>query len=132
MSQTDEAAIRALIENWARAVRNRDYAGILAYHAEDLLMFDLPPPLQSKGIAAYRETWDLFFSCTPAPVTFDIEHLDVVAGDDVAFATALMRCDESGSDGGRVRLDFRLTVGLRRIGGQWTVLHEHHSEPAKD
>lgn len=24
-------------------------------------MFDLPPPLQCKGIEAYEQTWDLFF-----------------------------------------------------------------------
>jgi ketosteroid isomerase-like protein len=24
----------------------------------------------------------------------------------------------------------RLTVGLRRIGGRWVVVHEHHSVPA--
>jgi ketosteroid isomerase-like protein len=29
-------------------------------------------------------------------------------------------------------LDFRLTVGLRKIDGQWTITHEHHSVPAED
>jgi len=52
----DEAAIRGLIENWAKAVRNKDIDGILANHALDILMFDVPPPIQSKGIDAYRKT----------------------------------------------------------------------------
>jgi ketosteroid isomerase-like protein len=27
-------------------------------------------------------------------------------------------------------LDFRLTIGLRKIEGQWLITHEHHSVPA--
>ncbi|WP_222110279.1 nuclear transport factor 2 family protein [Mesorhizobium amorphae] len=27
-------------------------------------------------------------------------------------------------------LDFRLTIGLRKIGGRWLFMHEHHSIPA--
>jgi hypothetical protein len=51
---TDEAAIRALLEDWARAVRAKDLKGILANHSQEVLMFDLPGPLESKGIDAYR------------------------------------------------------------------------------
>jgi ketosteroid isomerase-like protein len=58
----DEIAIRDLVENWARAVRARNLNGILANHSPDILMFDVPPPVQSKGIEAYKKTWDLFFS----------------------------------------------------------------------
>jgi hypothetical protein len=34
---------------------------ILAHHERDIVMFDLPPPLQCRGIEAYKQTWDLFF-----------------------------------------------------------------------
>jgi hypothetical protein len=54
----DEAAIRALVENWAKAVRARDLDGVLRHHLADILMFDVPPPLASKGIDAYRKTGD--------------------------------------------------------------------------
>jgi ketosteroid isomerase-like protein len=30
-----------------------------------------------------------------------------------------------------VDLDFRLTVGLRKIDCQWTIVHEHHSVPSE-
>jgi len=126
----DEAAIRELVEVWARAVRAKDFDGILANHSTDMLMFDVPPPLESKGIEAYRKTWDLFFSASPDPIAFAIQHMDIVAGADVAFVTALMRCAEKGRNGERIKLEFRLTVGLRKIDGQWMVLHEHHSIPA--
>jgi len=53
---TDQATIRGIVENWARAVRTKNIDGILANHSSDVLMFDVPPPLQSEGIGAYKKT----------------------------------------------------------------------------
>lgn len=127
---TDEAAIRQLVEDWARAVRAKDLEGILAHHSPKMLMFDVPPPLESKGIDAYRKSWDLFFAWSDDPVVFDFNEMDITAGNDVAYVAALMRCAGTEANGERIQLEFRLTIGLRKIGGQWTVMHEHHSIPA--
>ena len=127
---TDEAAIREVIEGWTRSVRAKNFEGILAHHSAEMLMFDVPPPFESKGIEAYRKTWELFYSAQPEPIAFDIQRMDVVAGVDVAFVTALMRCAEKGRNQETIALDFRLTIGLRKINGHWMILHEHHSVPA--
>jgi ketosteroid isomerase-like protein len=65
---------------------------------------------------------------------FDIEELAVTAGQDVAFAVAIMRCgpDSSSNPADKDGFLFRLTVGLRRVGGDWRITHEHHSQPASD
>ena len=127
---TDELLIRKLIDNWAKAVRAKDYDSILAHHSANMVMFDVPPPLESKGLEAYRKTWDLFFSASPEPIAFDIQRMDIIAGADVAFVAALMQCAEKGLNGERTKLEFRLTIGLQKIDGHWTILHEHHSVPA--
>ena len=125
----DEGAIRELIENWSTAVRNKNLDGILANHSPDILMFDVPPPIQSKGIEAYKKTWDLFFHWSPDKPIFEIQKMNITAGNDVAFVTASMRC--AGKTENENGLDFRLTVGLRKIGEEWVVTHEHHSIPAE-
>src|SRR5437867_7277975 len=125
----DEAEVRRLVEEWAAAVRRKDLTEILRHHSPDILMFDVPPPLQSKGLDAYKRTWDLFFSWSRDPVVFDIAEISVTAGSDVAFVAAVMRCSERETSGKDIDLEFRLTVGLRKIGAQWVVLHEHHSIP---
>jgi ketosteroid isomerase-like protein len=103
--------------------------GILRHHSPHFVMFDVPPPLQSKGIHAYRDTWPLFFGASPEPPVFDIVDLRITAGADVAFAVALMRCIVvTGNDSSN--LDFRLTICFEKIAGQWTFMHEHHSIPA--
>ena len=131
-SSQDEVAIRDIVESWADAIRRRDFDGILQNHSSDIVMFDVPPPFQSKGIEAYKKTWDLFFSCSSDPVVFDIITMTITAGTDVAFVVATMRCTEPGPGGVRKGLDFRLTIGLCKIGDQWIITHEHHSVPAED
>jgi uncharacterized protein (TIGR02246 family) len=132
MNETaDETAIRKLIEDWAAAVRRQDREGILRDHAADLVMFDVPPPLESRGLEAYQATWELFFRWARKPVLFDITRIEIRAGNEVAFAVALMRCASKQPDGTDLDLDFRLTVGLSKLGGRWTVVHEHHSIPAE-
>ena len=85
MTETNETAVRDLLERWAAAVRAKNMS----------------------------DKW-----------------LEVVAGDDVAFAFAHMQCVEPTERVQRTPLDFRLTVGLRKVEGHWIIVHEHHSVPA--
>jgi uncharacterized protein (TIGR02246 family) len=130
-NNSSNTQIRKLIEDWAEAVRNKDLNGILAHHSKDVVMYDLPfPLLQAIGIEAYRETWDQFFSWSRDTGVFDIEKLDIIAGEDVAFCMAIMRC-AGYTDGKKENLQFRLTIGLVKEDGSWTIMHEHHSLPNK-
>jgi uncharacterized protein (TIGR02246 family) len=126
----EESAVRQVIESWAAAVRARNYDGILANHAPDLVMFDVPPPFESVGLDAYRKSWDLFLGWSTGPVRFTIHDMTVLAGSDVAFAFARMSCYGPDAEGKPEVLDFRLTIGLKKIGGRWLIAHEHHSIPA--
>jgi ketosteroid isomerase-like protein len=84
------------------------------------------------GVRDIREMWPPFFTWQEQGASFEIVSLDVTAGNDVAFAYALLRC------GPQEELDrdpdnrLRLTVGLRKESGRWLVAHEHHSFPYKD
>jgi uncharacterized protein (TIGR02246 family) len=131
--QTRAAAeIRCLIERWAEAVRRKDIDGVLADHARDVLMFDVPPPVAVAGIDAYRETWPPFFDWQKrGQGTFELVSLDVTAGDTVAFATAVLRCGTTAELAQNPEARLRLTVGLRKENGRWVIAHEHHSFPAE-
>jgi ketosteroid isomerase-like protein len=131
---TAENQIETIVEAWAEAVRRHDLPGILAHHEQNIVMFDVPPPLQSRGMDEYRKSWDLFFKYHQPSQAFDIEELTITAGEDVAFAIAIMRCG-SGTFSGPPEQGgflFRLTIGLRKIEGNWLIAHEHHSVPATD
>jgi ketosteroid isomerase-like protein len=79
---------------------------------------------------AFRSTsnlpWPPFFEWVRGG-TFELESLSVTAGSDVAFAWALLRCGQPADLALRPDERLRLTAGLRRDGGAWTITHEHHS-----
>lgn len=117
-----EAEIAAMLRDWSAAVRAHDLDGAVRGRSNDIVMFDVPEPLQAKGMAAYRDTWTLYFG-DPGSRRFELLETEIVAGGDVAWVRALLRCTTEDAPAGR------LTMGLRRIEGRWVVEHEHHSFP---
>jgi uncharacterized protein (TIGR02246 family) len=121
MDNSHETQIRQLVENWAAAVRAKDVEAAVAHHADDVVMFDVPLPLLSRGMKEYRKTWELFFANNRGgPGSFEVTDLRIAASDTVAYCHALLKIFDSTA---------RLTMGLRRERGQWLVAHEHHSYP---
>ncbi|MGH9379803.1 MAG: YybH family protein [Thermoanaerobaculia bacterium] len=126
----DDGQIRRLLERWAEAVHDGDMDGVLAHHADGIVMFDVPPPYEGvHGIEAYRDTWPPFFEWQTQGAAFDIVSLEVIAGADVAYAHALLRCGTPRELAENPDNRLRLTLGLRKEHGQWVVAHEHHSFP---
>jgi uncharacterized protein (TIGR02246 family) len=121
----NEQEIRKLIDDWTDAICKGDLDRVLKNRTNDVVMYDVPEPIQVKGIDAYEETWKLFFDHNAAgPDRFTLSDVQVVAGVDVAYAHGLLTI--GGGDA-----HCRLTLGLRRIDGAWKVTHEHHSIPIK-
>ena len=121
-------SIETLIRQWAVAVHGGDLETVLSDHADDIVMFDVPPPHDGvRGIEAYRATWPEFFAWQASAGSFEIVELDVTEGVDVAFAWALLRCDSPEELAAHPERRLRLTIGLVKRDGRWVVTHEHHS-----
>jgi ketosteroid isomerase-like protein len=124
----DEQAPRTLVARWAESVHAGDLDGVLAGHAGDIVMFDVPPPEEGvRGLDAYRETWPPFFEWQRSGAVFEVVDLDVTAGAEVGFAWALLRCGTAEELAREPDRRLRLTLGFRREAGRWVVAHEHHS-----
>jgi PhnB protein len=122
-----EAQIRALIDDWARAMRAKNADGVMAHYAPDSVTFDLAPPLIStgadaKGLQAWFATW-------PGPIGYEIRDLNITAGDDAAFCHSLNRLSGTKTDGEKADVWFRQTLCFRKIGGEWKIAHQHESVP---
>ena len=126
MSYDNAEQVKRIVVDWTRAISQGDRPAILAHHADDLLMFDFPGTV--KGIKAYDETWDFFYRSPKGPITFTPSEITATAGDKVAFVSCMINCD--GTSAGP--LDLRLTVGLEKRGGEWVIVHEHHSVPTTE
>jgi ketosteroid isomerase-like protein len=122
-----EAEIRALVDNWANAIRAKDVDGVMAHYAADNVTFDLAPPLVStradaQGLEAWFATWR-------GPIGYEIRDLTISAGDGAAFCRSLARLSGTTIDGEKNDVWFRLTLCFRKIGGEWKIAHQHESVP---
>jgi len=125
--------IRNLIMGWAEAVHAGDLEKVVANHADDIVMFDVPPPDDGvRGMAAYRKTWPPFFSWQANGGSFEIETLEITTGEEVAYAFALLRCGTREDQEENPERRLRISFGLRKEEGKWVVAHEHHSFPLSD
>jgi ketosteroid isomerase-like protein len=126
----DETSIRELIARWAAAIRARDADRVVTHTSPDTAIFDGDEVL-TRGIAAYRKSWDFFLASNADAVALDVDELSVTAGADVAFCHALIYCANAAPDGLNWKLAVRVTIGLRKIDGRSIVVHEHHSVPTR-
>lgn len=125
-----EAEIRTLITRWVDGIRGCDLEAVTAAHSDDVVMFDVPPPYDGvRGAQAYRESWPPFFEFIRSGADFELLELHVEAGEDVAFAYGLLKCAGAKEFEDNPDNRLRLSMGLRRVGDQWQIAHEHHSFP---
>ena len=126
---TSEAEVRALIDDWAKATRAKDVDGIIAKHAPDTRSFDCHSHFQFKGADALRKHLEACMPCMQGPMTFEIHDLDVAAYGDVAFGHLLARYGATGRSGEEHGGWLRVTVCLRKVRGEWLIVHDHCSVP---
>jgi ketosteroid isomerase-like protein len=128
MSEAEEQ-IRALIEERIAAVRGKDAARAIATLADDVVAFELAPPLAVNADKARDqgsfEKWLAGFET----IDVEVRDLKIETGGDVGFARALHHLTGTRPDGRKVSLWVRSTLGLRREDGAWKIAHAHTSVP---
>jgi ketosteroid isomerase-like protein len=123
----DEAAILRVMEAWTRALHDKNAQGVAACLAQDLVLYSLAPPLVGaedggEDLAAWFDTWS-------GPIGYALPAPNLATAGDVAFAHGLAHMTGTKTDGESVDLWFRATLGLRRRGGAWKIVHIHESVP---
>jgi uncharacterized protein (TIGR02246 family) len=126
----DEAQIQTLEKGFAAAVQAKDTAKIMSFYAtEGLFVFDLVPPRQYVGQAAYKKDWEDVFAGTVGPVKFSVSDLAVTVVGAVAYGHSIQSIGWTGKDGKSTSAVVRVTDVYRKAGGKWLIVQEHVSVP---
>ncbi len=125
---TDEAEIRQIMDDWAKAFRAKDVEGFMSLHAPEIVSFDIVPPLQYVGKDAYRKPAEAAFAAFQT-LDFEMRDLSITAGDDVAFSHSLSRMIGMMKDGRKSDYWLRQTTCFRKINGKWLITHDQTSVP---
>jgi uncharacterized protein (TIGR02246 family) len=125
-----EEKIRQMIDEWISAVKDKDVDRLMTLYAPDVVVYDVPPPLQQKGADAHRQNFEKWFAAMPGLTTSAIRDLRIVAGETTAFAHCLNHISHAPPNGKPPADNWvRVTVCFEKVGGAWKVTHEHLSMP---
>ena len=124
----DEAEIRRLIEEHAKALHDKNAAGSLAHLTQDAVIFDLAPPLRS-AYANENKTQE-WMNGWEGPIESEARELALrVSGDSAYWYGYSWLRGHSKAAGQDVDFWMRMTMILERVNGRWKVVHEHSSVP---
>jgi uncharacterized protein (TIGR02246 family) len=123
-----EAEVRAVFERWIAAIQRHDLDATVAHHTDDIVLYDVPEPGHVEGLVAYRESFRDFLPFISNGGVFEASDLRIVAGDTAAFSHCMISCGSRPDN----TFPVRLSLGYRKVGGEWLIAHEHHSVTAKD
>ena len=127
--KNDEAVIQRLLDDGISSLRNKDIEGVMASYAQDVVTFDIVPPLQYLGADALRKLWEEVFSFLQAPIGYELHDLNITVGDDVAFTHSLNRMSATANNGQKIDYWLRWTACFRKINGKWLIVHTQISVP---
>jgi ketosteroid isomerase-like protein len=129
MDDRAEGQIRELIEARIAAMKSKDAAAAVECLADDVVTFELAPPLAlPPGAAKDAEGLKPWLAGFEA-LDIEVRDMAIEADGDVGFARALHHLKGTRPGGRSVSMWMRSTLCFRREGGEWRIAHAHTSVP---
>ncbi len=118
-----------MIDGFVKAFRAKDINGVVAIYAPEIVSFDLAPPLQYVGAAAYRKVFQEAMDSFQGQIDFEVRDLNITTGSDVAYSYSFNRMGGTMKNGRKLDLWLRWTACFQKINGKWLIMHEQVSVP---
>src|ERR1700751_6501130 len=114
------ADIRALEDRFVAAFKAKDVDAIMKVYAPDqtLVVFDVVPPRQYVGAAAYRKDWQTFLGSFEGPITVELTDLDIGADRNLAYSHSIQHVTGTDKHGKKLDLTLRVTDVYQKIRGR--------------
>jgi uncharacterized protein (TIGR02246 family) len=123
--------IRGLEDRFVAAFKAKDVDAIMKVYApgQTLVVFDVVPPRQYVGAAAYRKDWQTFLGSFDGPIAVDLTDLDIGVDRSLAYSHSIQRVTGTDKQGKKLDLTVRVTDVYQKTRGRWFIVHEHVSVP---
>jgi ketosteroid isomerase-like protein len=122
--------IRGWLDRWTKAFTKQDVDAIMALYTDDVIAYDVVPPLQYVGKTEYRTDYQQFLSQYEGNLRVEVRDLHVGATGDLGYAAGLELISGTLKNGQKSEVWLRFTSLFRKSGGRWLDFHDHVSVPA--
>ncbi|RKN83533.1 YybH family protein [Ulvibacterium marinum] len=116
-------------EQWRQTFESKSVDDIMEYYASDILSYDLMAPIQFEGESMWRDNWVSFFNTFKGSIQLTFEDLTVFQSGDLATIRGLTRLQGETATGQNIDMWTRETNVMRKINGEWLIVHDHVSVP---
>src|ERR1700745_2843975 len=82
-SGTGEAEIRAWLDQFTKSFEQKNVDRIMEFYADDVVAYDIVPPLQYVGKQAYRKDYETFLAQYQGNLRVEVKDLHVGASGDL-------------------------------------------------
>ena len=122
--------VTTFLENFSETVRNGNIEKIMSYYSNDIVAFDMMPPLCFYNKSTYKKNWEKCFTDYFAfPVNFSFEQQKINVSGELAVVRSFVHMSGDSIHGENMECWLRNTMELKQIDGRWLITHEHNSVP---
>ena len=126
---SSDAGFLKTLNDLAQAIRDKNVDRLMTFYASDVVVFDLRPPLDMRGAAAYRVNLERWFATFEGSIGFELTDVRIAPFQGAAFCHYLRHITGTRLGGRTVDYRVRGTTCFELRDGQWLVTHEHVSMP---
>jgi ketosteroid isomerase-like protein len=126
---SNHSEIKELLDRRSGAIQAKDLDRLMSLYADDIVYFDLVPPLQYTGAAALRKRFSEWFDGWMGAIGMELRDVSISTGGNAAAAFMLLRASGTRIGGLEVGYWVRVTNCFVRSADRWLITHEHVSVP---
>lgn len=128
-TSSDTAEIKALEQRLIDGVKAKDAKQIMSCYSDDVLAYDVVPPREYVGAAAFQRPWDGFLAMFKGPISAEVNDLVINSDGKIAYSHSVQRISGTTNEGKPFDETFRITDVYRKSKGKWVIVQEHISMP---
>ena len=116
--------IEATLNALSAAVSTKDARNMRCFYTDDVVVFDIFPPLSYQGADQHCANWQAWFDRMNSKIALEFQNAVMTVNDDVATVFCINRITI-----GETYDLVRVTALMTKTDGDWRIAHVHTSMP---
>jgi ketosteroid isomerase-like protein len=126
---SDTAEIQTLEQRLIDGIKAKDVKHIMSCYSDDLFAYDVVPPRQYVGAAAFQKAWEGFLGMFKGPINAEVDDLVINSDGEIAYLHSVQHISGTTNEGKQFESTFRITDVYRKSHDKWAIVQEHISLP---
>src|SRR5690242_21817712 len=110
----DTAEIKVLEQRLIDGIKAKEVKQIMSCYSDDVFAYDVVPPREYVGAAAFQKPWQRFLDLFKGPINAEVNDLVINSDGKIAYSRSIQRVSGTTNDGKTFDSTFRITDVYRK------------------